>query len=235
MLVLTILGKLYFFVGLFILVSTSFVVANQVIPVQQFSDCENDTLIIQVSTMQPLYVEEYDLPACTLVDETENRWECVCEDSLNVSLVNFFPRDQTFIFQITSLSALTSDTTDASFAGEDIELTDDALLDASTDLSATQLLTQPTSATLIVSSQNTRGLFTGAVTGGAPRVTPFWMVLFFLALLLAISVHVRFVDWPFFSTKKRARRLHKRARKAFVDGEHKLAEKYYAKAAKLRK
>jgi len=235
MLVLTITGKLYLFVGLCILVSTSFLLATEVIPVQQFSDCQNDTLLIQVSAMQPLYIEEYDIPACTLISESENKWECVCEDSLNISLMNFFPRDQTFIFQITSLSALESGASDTSFAGEAIELTGDEAINSATELSATQVLTQPTASTLIVSSQKTRGLFTGAVTGGASRVAPFWIVLFFLALLLAISVHIRFVDWPFFSTKKRARRLHKRAREAFVDGEHKLAEKYYAKAARLRK
>ncbi len=211
-------------VGIFVLCSASFTLAEetvnaQVIPVYDFVNCNHSTISITVTAMHNVYTKEYILNGCTLVNETEQYWECFCEDSLNVTLESLQGAPKTYVYSISSVDENFSPTVPVpAFFSHETSSKD------------------PLPSELVVSSDKVSIMnkLTGAVVGSPDFSMKRWGLILFVVILFSLLINVRFVDLPWLSRQERARRLHKHGKRMFAEGEHKRAEKYYAKAAKLR-
>ncbi|MCF7798323.1 hypothetical protein K9M74_00300 [Candidatus Woesearchaeota archaeon] len=216
---------------LLVLTPSSFVFAeqqNQTIPVYTFTNCNHSIINIVVTPLHEMYTQEYVLHECELINESKQLWECICEDSLEVTLKSLQGPPKTYVYTLVAV-----DNEDASLLEEP---SIDSIESSTVVVEKVASNKSPLPAEIVVpqSKISFRNKLTGAVIGAENFSIAQWVIVFIVVLLLSLLINIRFLDMPWQNASQRAKRFHRHAKKLFDEGEHNRAKCYYAKAAKLR-
>lgn len=201
---------------LILLLFTISLASAELYEIGQFENCSDYTFYVEITSLGKMYEGTYGLDFCETIiaNEYNHVWRCDCNRSLNLTLDTIAAIDDTYSASVVRVLKGTDYETVKSYQKED----NLKIVPATVDV-------KPTSNEItgrVASLTGSDSLTTIGIVG--------LMVLVFL-LVISFNMHG---GMPWESKTSRAKKFHKRGRKAYELGNNSKAKKCYEKSAKLR-